>query len=96
MLQDIWQPYEIAKIKAAVLILKAKSVLGLPEQNSKDLEIITQELLEQPVEQFEQKIAGRGAEFQITYNTEDGDILFCGNTIHPFVIPKPKIVIGRI
>lgn len=89
MLQDIWQFNEIAKIRVAALVLKAKSISELQGQDCRHLDVVAQELLEKPVEQFEQKIADKNAEFQIMYNTEDGDILFCGNTIHPFVIPHP-------
>lgn len=89
MIVDIWQPHEVAKIKAASFILKARHVSELQAEDNRRFDVLVQELLEKPVQQFEQKIADKGSEFQIAYTTEDGDTLVCGNTIVPFLIPKP-------
>lgn len=88
MIVDIWQPHEVAKIKAASFILKARHVSELQAEDNRRFDVLAQELLEKPVQQFEQKIVDKNLEFQIAYTTED-DTLVCGNTIVPFFLPKP-------
>ena len=92
-IKDIWQPHEVAKMLAGGTLLQAKTVSGLPEEDAIQLDALANRLLQKPVEVFEQKVAGKGTEFQIMYTSEDGDSVFFGNTIAPFTVPRSKKIL---
>jgi len=89
-IRDIWQPHEVAKFRAGAYLLLAKDTAGLQEEDASQLGALANKFLQKPVELFEQKVAGKGTEFQIMYTSEDGDSVFFGNSITPFTIPRSK------